>query len=1139
MQFRLLGRGIALPANRVGIMTAALLSVSALASGAQAQFMELSQQAMAQQRVGSPRSVLQANPGRGVDGGAYLRAVEHREKMRPAAFGGPKLSAGTRGVNIAYTGARWEFFGPYNLQPRYARTQGPTSSFMSGRVNSVAFDNRTQGIFYVAAASGGAWKGDMTTGSLIWTPLGDKFAFPETSSVATDPTNGRILYVGLGDFYGPGSGQGEGQDTPRFNGNATGQGIMKSVNGGTTFVNIGNRDSNGAAIMAGTAVSSIVVHPKNPRIIVASTGRGTNPGSLWRSTDGGATWKKPTLKNGANIPSGDWNTVRIFNPYGRSYPAQSATDPQFMFASLINDGVYRSDDQGATWRKIANTPLNFNVASAGGRKTLIVTPSATDANVIYVMDTSSAYDDGRIYRGQPQNRADVNGSGTLNYLWTEITGNYNTANGQVNNWSRSEYASALVAAPAAFLPPQPPPPPYDGHKTYTLDILYGGNRTLSASLGADRSLTLSLLGEANLWRDTIFSHDGSLPPRDRIHAWQRDLKYDPFDPQVILVANDGGVYQVRYDPDNTAPGFSGTSADHWFTVADLNTSGDISGTSVDVRKQSFGVTQINGADFHATDPNYALAGTQHMGVVRFPTGTTGWTNVGATVSDIAGNPTGVVGNYVGDTAIAGNRQYAWVISGGAGNRIVRTDDNWASVVDITPDQSFTGTNATSFLPETHYPFPYSSPLDVGSTDTSVQSAWAGQTKSAFPIIEVDTNGSTFSGSVNAIYTGTNAIWRYVPPPTRESGADLAGTVTRDGVGGMWKQIGTTTFGGVVTAIAITRGPDSPNPFVKNGQRIYVGTSTGELWMTDDNAREFTPAATTGPSTSNATWRQINNGTLPARPITSISVNPTLSGGAVAHPEDILVTLGGTGGGHIYRAQDTKASTVAFTDQGGLVTNSTDPNFFTRLPDIPVNGVARDSQDPTNTWYVATDIGVFVTTDQGSTWQDATTPLGLPNVQCTAIKYVPGTNYLNVATYGRGLWRIKTNNLAQVYAKPNLVSSFTLNRIGSEVFAVVTVTNVQLKDALGNLVDTGLAENVQITTSSIVRTTGVGTTTTLPVTLGAIAPGTSRSLTLRFPGSAGPSGSAVTFQVGGTYVTQDPTGPVNNNTSFPDVRTRLP
>ena len=65
--------------------------------------------------------------------------------------------------------------------------------------------------------------------------------------------------------------------------------------------------------------------------------------------------------------------------------------------------------------------------------------------------------------------------------------------------------------------------------------------------------------------------------------------------------------------------------------------------------------------------------------------------------------------------------------------------------------------------------------------------------------------------------------------------------------------------------------------------------------------------------------------------------------------------------------------------------------YAALPDVPVNDLARDPDDSTNTLYAATDLGVYTTTDGGATWSNATAPLGLPNVECTSIKVVPGAN----------------------------------------------------------------------------------------------------------------------------------------------------
>jgi photosystem II stability/assembly factor-like uncharacterized protein len=179
------------------------------------------------------------------------------------------------------------------------------------------------------------------------------------------------------------------------------------------------------------------------------------------------------------------------------------------------------------------------------------------------------------------------------------------------------------------------------------------------------------------------------------------------------------------------------------------------------------------------------------------------------------------------------------------------------------------------------------------------------------------------------------------------------------------RLGNRNFGESVTAIAGAPG---------DVNRIFVGTANGRVWTT---------------ANLGATWREITTG-LPSRAITSLSVSP-------ANPADVLVTLGGSGSAHLYRCADANATTLVWTDVDG--------SGSTGLPDINTNCIARDLDDPINTWWVGCDVGVFQTTDGGASWSNATRPLGLPNVQVNALQAVPGTRYLNAATFGRGMWRL--------------------------------------------------------------------------------------------------------------------------------------
>lgn len=203
-----------------------------------------------------------------------------------------------------------------------------------------------------------------------------------------------------------------------------------------------------------------------------------------------------------------------------------------------------------------------------------------------------------------------------------------------------------------------------------------------------------------------------------------------------------------------------------------------------------------------------------------------------------------------------------------------------------------------------------------------------------------------------LYAGTNYLWRY----------DAAANVWTGHVGS--QQLSTT---GTVQAIAV-----APT----DGTRIYTGSDDGELWMSTDNG---------------ATWARIDSGTvsLPTAAITSIIVDPL-------NPNKITAGLSGYGTPHLWRCNNTVAGSRTWTNISG----TTSP-----LPDIPVNAIALDLDDPGNVVYVATDIGVFCTSNGGPVWQNATQPLGLPNVQVNDIKAIEGTRSLYAGTYGRGIWRI--------------------------------------------------------------------------------------------------------------------------------------
>lgn len=193
------------------------------------------------------------------------------------------------------------------------------------------------------------------------------------------------------------------------------------------------------------------------------------------------------------------------------------------------------------------------------------------------------------------------------------------------------------------------------------------------------------------------------------------------------------------------------------------------------------------------------------------------------------------------------------------------------------------------------------------------------------------------------------------------GADLA--VQRwSGTGQQWTPA-SPTFATDVRTLAVG---------ISNRSRVYAGLDNGDLYRSDDNADTFT---------------RIDGGVLPDLPIGAIACKSTSS-------TDVLVGIQSLSG-RLFRCQNTAAATPVWTEVSG--------SGDTALPASPVNAVIWDPHDPT-VWYVGTDVGAFMTTDSGATWRNMN-GLGIGNVHVNAFAIPEGENYLYVATFGRGIWRI--------------------------------------------------------------------------------------------------------------------------------------
>jgi len=120
------------------------------------------------------------------------------------------------------------------------------------------------------------------------------------TSIAVDPTNSQVLYLGTQD-----------------------NGIYKSTDGGNTW--------NSAWSGASRSVRMLAIDPANTQILYAA-----NEDGIYKSTDGGATWNVTSLMT--TVPYTLFAGSVIIDP----------STPTTVYAGTTN-GVFKSTDAGATW----------------------------------------------------------------------------------------------------------------------------------------------------------------------------------------------------------------------------------------------------------------------------------------------------------------------------------------------------------------------------------------------------------------------------------------------------------------------------------------------------------------------------------------------------------------------------------------------------------------------------------------------------------------------------------------------------------------------------------------------------------------------------------------------------------------------
>jgi len=245
-----------------------------------------------------------------------------------------------------------------------------TDGYFGGSVGAVVVSESNPDVIYAGegeqtvrnnVSSGwGMWRS--RDAGKTWKQIGLKDS-RHIGRIRVHPTNPDLVYVAvMGDLWQP-------SDT---------RGVYRSKDGGETWERILFASKEAGAV-------DLTLDPSNPSIMYASTWNikrngwrmdsGGPDSKLWKSTDGGNTWKNLMINPG--MPEGTIGIIGV---------TVSPVNPKRVWAIIEakGGGVFRSDDAGATWTKVNEQRDLLQRAWYYCR----IIADTQDENIVYVMNVS-------------------------------------------------------------------------------------------------------------------------------------------------------------------------------------------------------------------------------------------------------------------------------------------------------------------------------------------------------------------------------------------------------------------------------------------------------------------------------------------------------------------------------------------------------------------------------------------------------------------------------------------------------------------------------------------------------------------------------------------------------------------------------
>jgi len=213
-----------------------------------------------------------------------------------------------------------------------ARAIGPAGT--SGRVSAIDALRSDPRVVWVGASTGGLWRS--TDAGFTWEPVMDEEPVNSIGMVKVNQSAPHIVWVGTGE----GSVR---------NSMGVGRGMWKSMDGGRTWQHLGLERTE--------RIEEIVLHPLDPDVAwVSALGPAWSDGEergVFKTTDGGRTWRKVLYVNQSTGAFG-----LEADPSNPNHLLASTWEyrrwPWFFRSGGGGSGLWKSWDGGETWRRVTH-----------------------------------------------------------------------------------------------------------------------------------------------------------------------------------------------------------------------------------------------------------------------------------------------------------------------------------------------------------------------------------------------------------------------------------------------------------------------------------------------------------------------------------------------------------------------------------------------------------------------------------------------------------------------------------------------------------------------------------------------------------------------------------------------------------------